>query len=72
MDHVEIYNCSQWNTYKAALRFEGASTLASSITNSSIHNGLGWGMKIETSANINIKDNVFYDFRPIGIAVDYS
>jgi hypothetical protein len=72
MDYVEIYNCSQWNTYKAALRFEGASTLSSSITNSAIHNGLGWGMKIETSANINIKDNVFYDFRPIGIAVDYS
>lgn len=24
MDHVEIYNCSQWDTYKAAIRFENA------------------------------------------------
>jgi len=29
-------------------------------------------MNIKTSANINIKDNVFYDFRPIGVRVDYS
>lgn len=24
------------------------------------------------SANIHLKDNVFYDFRPVGIAVDFS
>jgi len=44
----------------------------SSITNSAIHNGLGWGANIVTSANINIANNVFYDFRPVGFAVDYS
>jgi hypothetical protein len=72
MDHVEIYNCSQWDTYKAAIRFESAVLGHSSVTNSAIHNGLGWGLNIYTSANIHMKDNVFYDFRPVGIAVDYS
>lgn len=72
MDHVEIYNCSQWDTYKAAIRFENAATGHSSISNCAIHNGLGWGLNIKTSANVHMKDNVFYDFRPVGIAVDYS
>jgi len=72
MDHVEIYNCSQWDTYKSALRFEGASTKHSLISNSSVHNGLGWGLNIKTSANIVIKNTFFYDFKPVGIAVDYS
>lgn len=44
----------------------------SSITNSAIHNGLGWGANIDTSANINFANNVFYDFRQIGFAVDYA
>jgi hypothetical protein len=70
MDHVEIYNCSQWDTYKSALRFEGASTLHSKVSNSSVHNGLGWGLNIKTSSNIVIEDTFFYDFKPVGIAVD--
>lgn len=72
MDHVEIYNCSQWDTYKAAIRFEGASTLHSMISNSAIHNGLGWGANIINSANIYMKNNWFYDFRPVGVAIDSS
>lgn len=72
MDHVEIYNCSQANTYKAAIRFEGASTKHSKISNSAVHNGIGWGMRIKTSANIVIENTYFYDFRPVGIAVDSS
>lgn len=39
MKNVEIFNCSQIDTFKAALRFESAATLHSSITDSSIHNG---------------------------------
>jgi len=42
------------------------------ISNSTIHNGLGWGLNIKNSANIYMKDNWFYDFRPVGIAVDSS
>lgn len=71
MDNVEIYNCSHQDTYNAALHFESASA-NSSVTNSSIHSGLGWGVYIETSKEINFDNNVMYDFRPIGLAIDYS
>ena len=54
MDNVEIFNCSQIDTFKAALRFEGASQKWSSITNSAIHNGYGWGLRVKSSSNILI------------------
>ena len=44
MDSVEIYDCSQANTFFAALRFEGNSGSYSTISNTSIHNGYGWGL----------------------------
>jgi hypothetical protein len=52
MDSVEIYNCSQYDTLKAALRFDGANGNFSSITNSSIYNGWGMGVTITGSSNI--------------------
>jgi len=72
MDSVEIYNCSQMDSYDAALMWENAETLQSSVTNSAIHNGLGWGVRIEASKNIEFSNNVMYDFRPFGLVVDYS
>ena len=44
MDSVEIYDCSQNNTLRAAVRFDGNSGSYSSITNSSIHDGAAWGV----------------------------
>ena len=35
-DNVEIFNCSQYDTLKAALRFDGAKLGVSSITSSTI------------------------------------
>jgi len=35
-DNVEIFNCSQYDTLKAALRFDGAKLGVSSITRSTI------------------------------------
>lgn len=72
MDHVEIYNCSQWDTFKSALRFEKAATKTSTVSNCAIHNGLGWGIRLEQSANINLIGNVIYNFRPVGVVVDFS
>jgi len=69
MDNVEVYNCSQSNTFKAAIRFEGVTDKHSSITNSAIHNGLGWGIHVVGSTNINIQNNVIFSFRPIGVAL---
>jgi hypothetical protein len=72
LDNVEMYNCSQQDTFKSALRFENALTLPSSITNCTFHNGLGWGVSIKRSANILFQDNILYNFRPIGFRVSYS
>ena len=69
MDSVEVFNCSQIDTLKAAIRFESASTLPSSVTNSAIHNGYAWGLHVTGSSNINITNNVFFNFRPIGLGV---
>jgi hypothetical protein len=69
LDNVEIFNCSQIDTLKAALRFESAATLYSSVTNSAIHNGYSWGLYVKSSANVHIEGNNFFKFRPIGLAV---
>jgi hypothetical protein len=52
LDHVEVYNCSQIDTDKAAIRFVGATENWSSITNSAIHNGLGYGVNIKATKNV--------------------
>ena len=72
LDHVEMYNCSQIDTYKASIRFENAVTLSSSVTNSSFHNGLGWGANIKNSAKVVMQDNLWFNFRAIGIAIDFA
>jgi hypothetical protein len=71
MDNVEIYNCSQMDSYDAALNWDGAS-LESVVSNSSLHNGMGWGVNIQNSKNVIFDNNTFYNFRPIGLGVDYS
>ena len=43
LDSIEMFNCSQIDTTKAAIRFENALNLPSSVSNSSFHNGLSWG-----------------------------
>jgi len=72
LSNVEIFNCSQIDTLKAALRFESASTLPSIIMNSTIHNGYSWGLYVMGSSNINITNNVFFNFRPIGLGITKS
>ena len=72
MDSVEIYNCSQMDSFKAALRFESAVQNHSSITNCAIHNGLSWGIYVKGSKNVYMKDNVIFGFRPIGVGIDVS
>jgi hypothetical protein len=47
-------------------------SLHSSITNSAFHNGYGWGANIQGSANILLQDNIWFNFRPIGVGIDFS
>jgi hypothetical protein len=49
MDNVEIFNCSQIDTEKAALRWENNAFGYSSVTNSTIHHGLSWGINVKAS-----------------------
>lgn len=69
IDSVEIYNCSQYDTYKAAIRFQGAYGSWSSVSNSAIHHGLGIGIQIETAANVILTNNTFFDFVKYGFNV---
>lgn len=70
MDNVEIFNCSQIDSEHAALRFESAATGYSSITNSTLHNGYGWGLSVVSSANILVANNNLFKFRPMGLVLN--
>jgi parallel beta-helix repeat protein len=72
MDNVELFQLSQADTPKAAIRFEKVPLSSSSVTNCAIHNGWGWGISIEESQNVVIRGNTLFNFRPIGIAVQTS
>ena len=67
MENVEVYNCSQIDTQKAAIRFEGATAKHSEVINCTFHNGYSWGVYIKSSNNILFKDNIVFNFRPIGV-----
>lgn len=72
MDSVEIFNCSQIDTFKAAVRFEGAASLESSVTNSALHSGYSWGVYIKGSQNIKFNNNIVFNFRPVGVNIASS
>jgi hypothetical protein len=72
MDNVEMYNCSQIDTYKTPIRFENAATLHSAVTNCTFHNGHGIGASIRGSANILLKDNIWFNFVAIGVTINMS
>jgi hypothetical protein len=72
LDNVEIYNMSQIDTFKAAMRWENNVMGHSSVTNSAFHDGLGWGINTKASANVHIQNNVVWNFRPIGVGIQSS
>ena len=75
MDNVQVYNCSQKDTYRASIRFDGAigsSNTTSIISNSTIHGGEDWGLSIISSNNIEIHNNAFVGFRGVGMRIDSS
>ena len=67
MHNVEVYNCSQANTMKAAIRFEGASSKWSHVKGCSVHNGHGWALNVYSSANVKIEKTIVYSFKPFGV-----
>ena len=70
MDNVQAYNCSQKDTYQSAIRWEGAMGGHSRVSNSAIHNGLDWGVSVDTSNNVELINNVFVGYRAVGMMLD--
>ena len=69
-DHVQMYNCSQENTYKASIRWEGAIGGTSSVTNSTVHGSMGWLASVYKSNNVVLEDNTMVGSRAIGVHLD--
>ena len=60
MDYVELKNCSQRETTKAALAFEFARGGQSKITNCAIHSGQGIGVIMDDARNIDFNGNTVF------------
>jgi len=69
-DHVQVYNCSQANTFKAAIRWEGAFQGGSKVSNSVIHGSMAWSVSVYKSNNVILTDSSFIGSSPIGIHLD--
>lgn len=52
------------------MRFDNANGGYSEITNSAIYHGLGWGIAIQNSDNILIKDSAVFGFVKMGININ--
>lgn len=61
-DNVAIFNCSQEKTDFAGLKFHYAVRGTKTVTNSAISSGLGKGVIINSSQNVNLQGNVIHDF----------
>ena len=74
LDHVQLLNCSQFETTKSALRFEGANynQSFSKVSNSVIIYGWGRGIEVRKSDNVELVNNLVYFFSPIGINIATS
>lgn len=70
INHTEIYNCSQRNTFKAAVRFENVISMPQLITNSVVHGGLGWGLHVKASSNVEITNSAFIGALAIGVNIE--
>ena len=67
IDNVEFYNCSQYDTDKAGVRFDNLNIATtseyarnSSITNSTFHDGHGIGIMVKNSENVTVDSNVLF------------
>jgi parallel beta-helix repeat protein len=52
------------------MRFEGAASESSSISNSVIYNGLHQGIRLTSSKKITLRNNVVFNQTQVGINLD--
>ncbi|TNV88211.1 hypothetical protein FGO68_gene8985 [Halteria grandinella] len=72
LDHVEIFNCSQYDTFHGAVRFEISWGKWSNISNCAIHHGYGYGVQIMQSGHVYFQNNIVYGFTRFGINIGSS
>ena len=69
LDSVEVYNCSQRNTWKSAVRFEQATRQPKLIKDSSIWGSLAWGLSSQFSGNIHVENTHVIMAKAVGVNV---
>lgn len=69
LENVEIYNCSQRNTFKSAIRFEMVNTKTQVVRNTVVHGSRAWPLSAFYSSNILVEGSAFIGGRAIGIGV---
>ena len=69
LDGIEIQNCGQRDTRKAAIDLNWVKKVkgSHSITNSTFNNGQGWAVNMEKAEGLFFKNNVIYNARRYGI-----
>ena len=68
LDNVEVSQCSQENTYNAAIRFESTGENGDSyVKNTVVHNSQAWALLLDSSKNIEIRDSDFIGARAVGV-----
>lgn len=72
LDNVEIKNCGQRDTDRAAFRTAYNTLGTQTVINSVIWQGLGWGVNIMSSSNIHFERNIVLGFSPTAFAIRSS
>ena len=67
-DNVEMYRCGQADTFKTAIRFEGArKSVDSEIRNTVVWGGNAKNLMIKLSNNINVRDSSFIGGKQLSV-----
>ena len=70
LDNVEVYRCGQEDTYKSAIRFEGAMKGAPGekvVEGSVVWGGNGKNLIIKTSKNVIVNNSAFVGAQQVGV-----
>ena len=69
LNSVEVFKCSQKNTFKAAIRFEntGNNSETSFVRNSVVHESEAWSLYVSNSRGIEIENSDFIGSKQVGV-----
>ena len=68
LDYVEVAQCSQENTWNAAIRFESTGETGNNwIKNTVVHSSQAWSLLIDSSKDIVIENSDFIGAKAVGI-----